>query len=332
MQKSISIAPCAVLLFALVGCGDEMTPALAQSGGQAGSRTSSIAIGADCPIKYGRPHSLGAVDDKRISESSGIARSLLREGAFWTHNDGNTPRLYCIDKDGETLAIIKLDGAEFVDCEDIAAFTRGGKNYLLYADTGDNDRNRSEYRLHLFEEPPLADNVKAKSDGKGKGKKGKGKGKAKPQDVPITMTIRFRFSDGSQDCEAVAVDPISGKIYLATKESSRASRVYELDLPAAAPARPLEAKVVSRLEMRSVAAMDISPDGRRAVVLTDTGAFEFSRGADEAWPAAFNREPCQVPTPPRKNGESVCFGADGKTLYLTSEGDREPLWEIPPLE
>jgi hypothetical protein len=329
MQRSISIAPCAVLLFALAGCGDEMTPVVAQRAGKAGSRPSSVSAGIDCPIKYGQPRSLGAVDDKRISESSGIARSLLREGAFWTHNDGNTPRLYCIDKDGETLAIIKLAGAEFVDCEDIAAFTRAGKNYLLYADTGDNDRTRVEYRLHLFEEPPLAENVNGKSDGKGKGKS---KGKAKPQDVPVTMTIPFRFSDGSQDCEAVAVDPTSGKIYLATKESSRASRVYELDLPATAPARPLEAKVVARLDMRSVAAMDISPDGRRAVVLTDTGAFEFSRGAEEAWPAAFSREPCRVPTPPRKNGESVCFGADGKTLYLTSEGDREPLWEVPALE
>jgi hypothetical protein len=78
-----------------------------------------------------------------------------------------------------------------------------------------------------------------------------------------------------------------------------------------------------------VAAMDISPDGRRAVVLTDTAGFEFTRGADEGWPAAFGRDPCLVPTPPRKNGESICYGADGKALYLTSEGDREPLWEIP---
>jgi hypothetical protein len=334
MSRSIPVAPLAVLLLALTGCGDEMTSRVAQSGAQADSQqasgiaANSAAAGRDCPVKYGRPRSLGKVDDKRISESSGIARSLLREDAFWTHNDGNTPRLYCIDKDGETLAIVKLDGDEFVDCEDIAAFTRGGKNYLLYADTGDNEFKRSEYRLHLFEEPQPTDNVKSKGKGKGRGK---GKGKAKPQDVPVAMTIPFRYPDGPQDCEAVAVDPTSGKIYLATKEQSRASRVYELDLPATEPAKPLEARHVARLDMRTVAAMDISPDGRRAVVLTDTAGFEFTRGAGEGWPAAFGREPCLVPTPPRKNGEAICYGADGQSLYLTSEGDREPLWEIPAL-
>jgi hypothetical protein len=320
----------AVLLLALSGCGNESTSVVVQSAGPAGSqRALSSAASGNCAVKYGRPRSLGKVDDKRISESSGIARSLLREDAFWTHNDGNTPRLYCIDKEGETLAIIKLEGAEFVDCEDIASFTSGGKNYLLYADTGDNEFKSSEYRLHLFEEPPPADDPPGK--GKGKGKK-KGKGKAKPQDVSLTMTIPFRYPEGSAaDCEAVAVDPMSGKIYLATKEETRGSRVYELDLPETEPVRPLQARFVAGLDMRTVAAMDISPDGRRAIVLTDTAAFEFARGDDEGWPAAFQRQPCQVRTPPRQNGESICYGADGKTLYLTSEGDREPLWEIPVL-
>jgi hypothetical protein len=322
----------AIMVLTLAGCGNEATSVVAQGGGQAGSNKAAgsaavrVTASGDCVVKYGRPRSLGKVDDKRISESSGIARSLLREGSFWTHNDGDSPRLYCVDKEGETLAVVKLEGAEFVDCEDIAAFTRGGMNYLLYADTGDNEFKRSEYRLHLFEEPQPMENAPGKAKGKGKGK---GKGKAKPQDVSVTMTIPFRFPDGPTDCEAVAVDPTSGKVYLATKEESRGSRVYELDLPANTPARPLEARLVARLEMRSVAAMDISADGRRAVVLTDTAAFLFARGPDEGWPAAFKRQPCLVPTPPRKNGESICFGSDGRTLYLSSEGDREPLWEIP---
>ena len=75
--------------------------------------------------------------------------------------------------------------------------------------------------------------------------------------------------------------------------------------------------------------MDISPDGMRAIILTDTAAFEFLLHAGEAWPAAFRREPCMLRTPPRQNGESICYGADGKSLYLTSEGRNEPLWEIP---
>jgi hypothetical protein len=320
------------MLLALPGCGNQAASVVAQGGGQArSSRTISSSAAGDCVVKYGDARRLGKVTDERINESSGIARSLLREGAFWTHNDGDAARLYCIDKEGETLAIIKLDGAEFVDCEDIASFTSGGNNYLLYADTGDNEFKRSEYRLHLFEEPQPADDAPAKDKGKGK-KKGKGKGNAKPQDVSLTMTIPFRYPEGSAaDCEAVAVDPTSGKIYLATKEETRGSRVYELDLPETEPVKPLQARFVAGLDMRTVAAMDISPDGLRSVVLTDHAAFEFARGDDEGWPAAFKRQPCQVRTPPRQNGESICYGADGKALYLTSEGDREPLWEIPVL-
>ncbi len=33
--------------------------------------------------------------------------------------------------------------------------------------------------------------------------------------------------------------------------------------------------------------------------------------------------------PKRDKGEGVCYGADGMTLYLTSEGPGPPLWEVP---
>ena len=156
-------------------------------------------------IKYGVPRALARVDDDRINESSGLTRSLAHPDRFWTHNDGNTPRLYCISKQGETVGIIKLEGAKFDDCEDIASFNRGGKNYLLLADAGDNDFNRRTYRLHLIEEPSLQEDTKKKK-------------KKRPQDVDVEMTIPFRYPDGPHDCEGVAVDAAAGKVYLATKE------------------------------------------------------------------------------------------------------------------
>jgi hypothetical protein len=175
----------------------------------------------------------------------------------------------------------------------------------------------------LFEEPQLTGGTK------------------KPQRVTVGMTISFRYPDGAHNCEAVAVDPTSGKVYLATKEEAQSTRIYELDLPAMHQTPgvrdgtrnvPATAKLVARLDVRLAAAMDISPDGLRAMLLTDRAAFEFSRTADEDWPAALNRSPCRLATPPRQNGESICYGADGKTLYLTSEGRGEPLWEIPAVE
>jgi hypothetical protein len=212
---------------------------------------------------------------------------------------------------GETVAVVKLEGAKFVDCEDIASFVHDGKNYLVYADTGDNELSRTEYQLHLVEEPP------AKGDHK------------KPHEVDVAMSIPFGYPDGPHNCEAAAVDPKSLTVYLATKEPAQGTKVYELELPKARPEKPLVARFVARLDFGRTSAMDISPDGLRAIVLTDTAAFEFSRHADEGWPAAFRRVPCLLNMPPRQNGESICYGADGKTLYLTSEGRNQPLWEIP---
>jgi hypothetical protein len=183
-----------------------------------------------------------------------------------------------------------------------------------YADAGDNERERRTYQLHLFEEPRIEGSTK------------------KPQRAAVKATIPLRYPDGSQDCEAVGVDPTSGKVYLATKEAVRSTKIYQLELPAEPPEQLLMAKLVARLDIRSAAAMDISPDGRRAMLLTDRAAFEFSRADGEEWPSAFRRSPCRLETPPRQNGESICYGDDGKSLYLTSEGVREPLWEIPAVE
>ena len=128
------------------------------------------------------------------------------------------------------------------------------------------------------------------------------------------------------------MDPTLNKVYLATKEQNQGCLIYELDLPAQAPVRPLEAKLLVRLRTPAAAAMDISPDGTRAILLTDGGGYEFTRGAQESWQIAFGGRPSRLPMPPRVNGEAICYGADGKTLYLTSEGIGQPLWEIPPAD
>ena len=88
------------------------------------------------------------------------------------------------------------------------------------------------------------------------------------------------------------------------------------------------AKAVATLKLPVTTAMDISPDGRRCVVLTYGPAFEYTRKAGETWKEAFARAPRMLSTPARQQGESICYGRDGKTLYLTSEKLPAPLWEL----
>ncbi len=263
-------------------------------------------------IEYGQPRKLATLADKRIKESSGVTVSRTNPGCFWTHSDEGGPRLFLIAREGNTRAMVKLDEAKLKDWEDMASFSRGGKNYLLVADTGDNNLEREQCRLYVIEEPRI--------DAEGK----------PPKKVDFAMEIEFRYPDAQHNCEAVGVDPTSNTIILVTKEKKRAATVYELPLPAEQPTKDLIAEPIGYLALPTVVALDISPDGRRAIVLDDeTHAYEYSRAANETWRDAFRRQPRALVMPKRAHGESICYGDDGRSLYLTSEGEHEPLWEVP---
>jgi hypothetical protein len=74
--------------------------------------------------------------------------------------------------------------------------------------------------------------------------------------------------------------------------------------------------------------MDLSPDRQQAIILTYGDAFLFPRQENESWKQAFARSPQRVAMPRRKQGEAICFGPDGQTVYLTSEKLPAPLWEV----
>jgi hypothetical protein len=64
-------------------------------------------------------------------------------------------------------------------------------------------------------------------------------------------------------------------------------------------------------------------------VLTYGHAYEFTREGDDSWRDAFQGQPREILMPARRQGESICYGSDGRTLYLTSERLPVPLWEVP---
>ena len=268
--------------------------------------------GTSAMIEYGQPWKLAELADKRIKESSGIAVSRTNPGCFWTHSDEGGPRLFLIDREGNTRAMVRLEDAKLKDWEDIASFTRGGKNYLLVADTGDNNLDRDKYRLYLIEEPRID------ADGKS------------PKKIDFAMEIEFRYADARHNCEAMGVDPTTNTIVLITKEKKRGASVYELALPAEQPTKDLVVEPIGYLALPTIVALDISPDGRRAIVLSDESyAYEYTRGTNESWRDAFRRRPRALLMPQRKHGDSICYLTDGRSLHLTSEGEHEPLWEVP---
>ncbi|MBP1622896.1 MAG: hypothetical protein H6Q07_916 [Acidobacteria bacterium] len=284
----------------------------------AGSFQAQKESGSGIIVQYGPPRELSLLKDERIDESSGIAASIRYPGAFWTHNDsGDSARVFLIDKSGKTLATVSIKGASAVDWEDIASFKLGKESYVLIADAGDNVRRRETCVLYVVREPEI--DIYS--------------GVEEPSSIEAepVLQISFSYEDGPHDCEAVAVDPTTSIIYLVSKEPGE-SRVYCMPFPTKESKDPNVAKAVATLNMQFPTAMDISPDGKRAVILTYVDAYEFSRVGEEAWAQAFSREPRLIKAPARKQGESICYGPDGRTLYLTSEKEHQPLWEIPVVE
>ena len=278
------------------------------------------------PITYGPMEAAGRVTDERIDESSGLAASRLHPGMLWTHNDsGDGPRLYLIDETGETRGSWVVPEATAFDWEDMGSFEVDGVAYLLIGDVGDNLRRRGSVTLYLVEEP--AELVEGGA-------------------LRVARQVDLTYADGPHDVESVAYDAERQEIVLISKEWPDAATntvgragVYVLpvsqgrpaaahDAEAAGPAGPRVLDRVAELDLTIPTGMDISPDGRRAVVTTYGDAFIYEREEDESWAEAFARPGLPVELGPRGQNEAVAFGSDGVTLWFTSEKAGQTLWKV----
>jgi len=263
------------------------------------------------PIAYAKPLKLADLANQKITESSGVDASRRAKDVFWTHNDsGDRPRIYAFNAKGEDLGTFDITGAQAADWEDMASAKIGRTSYLLLGDVGDNNARRKNCTIYLVKEPRLPARKKPVT------------GKLK-----VAKAIRFEYADGPRNCESIAIDPAARTIYLVSKVARPLCKVYAFRIPKGK--RPATAKPVAVLNIPITTAMDISPDGRRCIVLTYGHAYEYARKTGEKWKGAFAREPREIKMPGRAQGESICYGSGGKTLYLTSEKLPTPLWEVP---
>ena len=271
---------------------------------------------ADDQIDYAKPRQLARLGNTDIKESSGLAVSLSNENLFWTHNSaGDQPRFFGFNLEGTHVVEYRIDG-KHVDWADMAVFKTDRQVYMVFADTGDEGLKRKSCTLYVLREPKQP---KAPKFGK--------VDTIKPQAV-----IDFTFEGGPQNCEAMGVDGSmikAAKVILISKSDTGTCKVFELPLPESKDKGPFVAKAIATLTIPTVVSLTISPDGRRAMVLTYGDAYEFTRGEKETWTQAFEKRARVLEMPTRRKGETICFGLDGKTLYLTGEGSPAPFWMVP---
>lgn len=258
------------------------------------------------------------IQSPAVTEASGLAISPQNEHFLWTINDsGNTPELHLLNTDGTDRGRVTVANATNIDWEDIASFTLDGKSYLLIADTGDNKGLRKSCTVYILREPQLP------ADG---------------QNLVGTVTtewhIDFTYAGGPRDCEAVAVDSVSGEIILVTKRTKPAE-VYQLPLRTSQKNETLVLTKIGQTLVDSPAGnllsfanqptgLDLSKDRSLAAVLTYYGVFLFPRKPDESWGEALSHKPTLLAPHNLAQAESIAFSIGGNDIYVTSEG-KSPL-------
>ncbi|MFH1706383.1 MAG: hypothetical protein ABIF71_00460 [Planctomycetota bacterium] len=246
------------------------------------------------------PPAPAQISDPRLREVSGMVPASFQNDLFWMIADsGNPAELYAVDSTGAVIGSFPVPGAENRDWEDLAATVIDGAPHLLVADTGNTAGRREAFQLYLFPEPAL--------------------GGAIPADA--VRRLDFTYADGARpDCEAVAVAPGTGVIYLVTKVIAGAATLYALPPPTAWLANgTAQALPAGPVPVVLATAMDIAPRGDRAVVLSYNGLYLFQRVNDRPWPGVFHAGAARRPLPPLPQAEAACFSRDGTKIHVTSE-------------
>ena len=307
---------------------------------------------------------LGSIEDKNVSESSGLAIAAT-PGCFWTMNDsGNPTELFLFGSTGQKLAQIKLTNARNKDWEAMASFTLAGQRWGLVADVGDNQRLIDAHRLYFFEDP--TDAVAKREPNKKSGFTSEDFEKlnsvrAMPFEFSYAANLANKSSDSNdltttpafvrQDCEAVAVDPTTLDIWFVEKVHLNRDRkvvpgIYVLPMPksqlalhagdlsaASAVVQDSAVKPVARrigsFPTRYVSGMSFSPDGQKLIVRNYLTAHLFIRPDNKTWQqTVVEQKPMIIALPLQGQGEAICFAADSQSVIVTSEGVRQPIWKI----
>ncbi len=231
------------------------------------------------------------LSDSRIAHSSGLARSTYTRPLMWTHNDaGDGARIFGVNDLGRTAAVLTLKGATNVDFEDIST----GPNHTLWAgDIGDDAARRATVQLYKITEP------------------------SKVRSATLTSTrYNLRFADGSRNAEAVLVHPVTGRVYVVTRNATGGA-VY------AAP-ETLSTTSTNTLTRVSGAPANITsgsfnPDGSRIVLSSYAEVFVYT---------AFGTTPVVVGKPALDVGKSVEVSVDGTRIMVGTEGSNSPVYSL----
>ncbi len=255
---------------------------------------------------------LVAVASVDLTETSGVAASRRLDGVLWGHDDsGGGAEVFAIGPDGADLGRYAIEGAEALDWEDMALGPAPGAtgDVLYLADIGDNESARSSVTVYRAPEPQEAPTGAGGS-------------------IAGADTLTLVYPDGPRDAEALLADPVTGDLFVVSKEwSLRPTGAYRI--PAgAAPGAPITMERVATVALPGpelVTGGDVSADGSLIALRTYGGVLVWDRAPGQTLPEALTAEPCSAPVVAEAQGEAVAFAPDGRGYVTVSEGQNPPI-------
>ncbi|MFH7593501.1 WD40 repeat domain-containing protein [Streptomyces racemochromogenes] len=238
------------------------------------------------------------IGDPRITESSGLAASRIHPGVYWTHNDSDDgPYVYAVDSStGRTVARVTMAGIGTP--RDVEAISLGPDGNLYVGDIGDNrDGTWDHVWIYRFPEPRELHDTTVNAE-----------------------QFTAVYADGPRNAEALMVHPVTGRVYIASK-NEKGGGLYEGPERLSADGRNVFRRVA---EVPWVTDGAFSPDGTR---LTLRGYFTA-----RTYPWKDGRpqgEGERVDAPWQGQAESVTYSPDGRTLLFGAEGAGSRVVAVP---
>lgn len=268
------------------------------------------------PQAKGAEHETGRVKSKKLKEISGLAASRKNPHVLWMHNDGKSKQIFGVVATGKLAATIDCP-VSIEDIEDIAIGPGPDSetDYLYLGDIGDNELRRAEIQIVRIAEPDLS------SPGEDR------------VDADQVEVFQLRYPDGRHNAEALLVDPLSGDLFVVTKEKGRA-RIYQAAASQLQSGSQVTLEHTGDVPCTEVSGGDIAPDGSWIVLRREEIGWIWPRAEGMTVAQALARPPKMVPVRGARqaaNGESVGASPSSDSYFTVSEGKKQPIcqFELP---
>ena len=290
-----------------------------------GCGMASFVLAQDC--KNYLTFSNGMVQESALVEISGIAVSRQNPGVIWAHNDRSeteSARVFAMSSSGTHLGVYNLENAIHTDFEDITIGPGPlGQDYLYIGDVGDNDfatsNSRATITIYRFPEPSVD-----------------------PSQSPVTQNLSnfeeivLTYPNAPStvyDCETIMSDPVTGDLYLVTKDrigNGANTRVFVYHATAENPSTVL-VEVANLNLSAQITGGDISPTGAQMILRpkSDSGlnAMLWHWPNDASLAEVFGFDPCNAPVANEPQGEAIAFAHDELSYFTISEGSYQTIYQ-----